>query len=166
MKYFALLSVCLLAISCGPRQLESADIQENILAETSILNTVQIGDSWEDVKQKAGSYWEVKEDPAFDVYQFRRDLDAGSEYISITFKLNNNMVGGIGVSVNTSSINPTVLKLLQADILSIYKKRFHVSFENNNNVVRTFGNKFYNYEKTENFRDGSSSIGVFCTVKL
>lgn len=165
MKYFSILSICLLIISCGPRELVNADIQDRIIGKNSVFNTINLGDSWEDTKTQAGNYWEVREDAVSNVYQFRRDLNLGSEFIFIDFKLDNNKVGAIGLHISSSNIPQGAFMLHTMDLVDLYKRKFDLNLENRTEELKTVNGKTYGYQLSQNLREESSTLMVFCTVK-
>ncbi len=162
MKFLSILSLSLFLISCGASQLENSDIQTHILSETGIFNTVNQGDSWEDVKSLAGDFWEVREDHENKIYQLRKDIDMSDEMMYVSFQLSNNKVAGIGVDITSVNIGAVGLKLYLIDLMNVYQSKFGVDLEDENRENSSYDGKWYYYSKFDLLDSESPTIGILC----
>ena len=162
MKILSMLSLCLLFIACGPSHLENTDIETQVLSETGILNKVNLGDDWEDVKKLAGDYWEITEEQSFNLYQFRKDINLSDENMFVTFHLANNKVAGVSISISSKHIVQSALMIYAVDLIALYKNKFGIDLENENGAENSFMEKTYHYSLIKNLDANAPNIQVLC----
>jgi hypothetical protein len=111
-----ILSIFLFA-SCGAK-MERKEIHDLVFGyDRGLMVGVDIGDSWETVKNNHRDGWTVREEDG--IYQFRKDWDQGNDMMFVTFQLDQDQnVEGMEFSMTATPGNWEEMKILEKKFVS------------------------------------------------
>ena len=160
MKYFSILFLGLLVMSCSSKFVNE-DVETHLLSESSVLNKVNLGDSWTDVKLLAGDYWSISEDKSSNSYQFRKDLNLSNEVMFISFNVLNDKVVGVGSYIQSKNLGEIALLIFKNDLISLYKNKFGVDL-NEGSADIDFEGTSYHYSIIDRIEGDHPTIQILC----